>query len=131
MAYEPIKSGDLVSVVTFLDMREQPADQVPVSNLSFRKVEQPGVDEYRQLFRRIGKNWLWFSRLLMTDEQLAQIIQDEAVELYLVVDELGTEIGMVELDFRETGECELAYIGLLPELAGFGHGRWMLGETLR
>ena len=131
MSYEPIKDGDLVAVVTFLDMREPPAGQVPVSSLSLRRVPEPDVDEYRRLFRRIGKNWLWFSRLLMTDEQLAGIIQDEGVELYLVIDELGTEIGMVELDFREPGECELAYIGLLPELAGLGHGRWLLGETLR
>lgn len=131
MAYEPIRDGDLVAVVTFLDMSEPPTGQVPVSSLSLRRVPEPDVDEYRQLFRRIGKHWLWFSRLLMTDEQLAGIIQDEAVELYLVVDELGTEIGMVELDFREPGECELAYIGLLPELAGLGHGRWLLGETLR
>ena len=131
MSYEPIKDGDLVAVVTFLDMREPPAGQVPVSSLSLRRVPEPDVDEYRRLFRRIGKNWLWFSRLLMTDEQLAGIIQDEAVELYLIVDELGTEVGIVELDFREPGECELAYIGLLPELAGLGHGRWLLGETLR
>lgn len=131
MAYEPIRDGDLVAVVTFLDMSEPPTGQVPVSSLSLRRVPEPDVDEYRQLFRRIGKHWLWFSRLLMTDEQLAGIIQDEAVELYLVVDELGTEIGMVELDLREPGECELAYIGLLPELAGLGHGRWLLGETLR
>ena len=131
MAYEPIRDGDLVAVVTFLDMSEPPTGQVPVSSLSLRQVPEPDVDEYRQLFRRIGKHWLWFSRLLMTDEQLAGIIQDEAVELYLIVDELGTEVGIVELDFREPGECELAYIGLLPELAGLGHGRWLLGETLR
>jgi GNAT superfamily N-acetyltransferase len=37
----------------------------------------------------------------------------------------------VELDFREEGECELAFIGLLPELGGRGHGPWLLGETLR
>ena len=131
MSYEPIKDGDLVAVVTFLEMGEPPVAQVPVSSLSLRRVPGPDVDSYRQLFRRIGKHWLWFSRLLMTDEQLAGIIQDKAVELYLVVDELGTEIGMVELDFREAGECELAYIGLLPELAGLGHGRSLLGETLR
>jgi GNAT superfamily N-acetyltransferase len=38
---------------------------------------------------------------------------------------------MLELDFREEGECELAFIGLVPELSGKGHGRWLLGEALR
>ena len=67
----------------------------------------------------------------MSDEELARIIEDEAVELSVVVDEVGTDIGMLELDFREAGECEIAFIGLLPELAGRGHGRWLLAETLR
>ena len=28
------------------------------------------------------------------------------------------------------GECELAFIGLVPELAGKGHGRWLLAEAI-
>jgi len=131
MSYEPVKDGDLVAVVTFLEMHEPPAGQIPVSSLSLRRVSNPDVEEYRQLFRKIGKHWLWFSRLLMSDERLAQIVQDPAVELYVVVDEIGAEIGMVELDLRQARECELAYIGLLPELAGQGYGRWLLSETLR
>ena len=38
---------------------------------------------------------------------------------------------MLELDFREPGECELAFIGLIPELSGKGHGRWLLAEAVR
>ena len=34
----------------------------------------------------------------------------------------GHEVGMVELDFREPRECELAFVGLVPELSGKGHG---------
>ena len=131
MSYEPIKNGDLVAVVTFLEMHEPPVGQIPPSNLSLRRMSDPDVDEYRQLFRRIGKHWLWFSRLLMTDEELGKIIRHEQVEFFVVADEIGTEIGFVELDFRGAGECELAFIGLLPELAGHGYGRWLLAETLR
>ena len=29
------------------------------------------------------------------------------------------------------GECELAFLGLVPELAGQGHGRWLFAEALR
>ena len=131
MSYEPVKNSDLVAVVTFLEMHKPPDGQVQASHLSLRRVSDPDANEYRQLFRKIGRHWLWFSRLIMTDEELERIIRDEAVELYVVIDEVGTDIGMVELDFREAGECELAFIGLLPELAGHGHGRWLLGETLR
>jgi GNAT superfamily N-acetyltransferase len=131
MSYEPIADDELAAVVTFLEMRKPPTTQVPTSDLSLRRIPHPDVDAYRTLFRRIGQDWLWFSRLIMSDEELAAIIDDPAVELFAVVDELGTEIGMLELDFREPGECELAFVGILPELAGRGHGRWLLGESLR
>jgi GNAT superfamily N-acetyltransferase len=131
MSYEPIPDGQLAAIVSFLEMRKPPPFQIPASSLSLRRVEHPEVDAYRQLFRRIGRHWLWFSRLIMTDEELAPIIQDPAVELYVIVDDIGADIGMLELDFREEGECEIAFIGLLPELAGLGHGRWLMGETLR
>jgi GNAT superfamily N-acetyltransferase len=38
---------------------------------------------------------------------------------------------MIELDFRTAGECELAFIGLVPRLTGRGHGGWLLAEALR
>ena len=131
MSYEPVADGELAAVVTFLEMRKAPDFQIPASSLSLSRIQHPEVDEYRRLFRRIGRQWLWFSRLVMSDEDLAAIIQDPAVDLYVIIDEVGTDIGMIELDFREAGQCELAFIGLLPELAGLGHGRWLTAETLR
>lgn len=131
MSYEPVPDGELAAVVTFLEMRKPPQVQVPASDLSLRPIPNPDVDRYRQLFRMIGQDWLWFSRLTMTDEALAAIISDPGIELFAIVDLLGTEIGILELDFREQGQCELAFVGILPELAGRGHGRWLLAETLR
>ena len=40
------------------------------------------------------------------------------------------EVGIVELDFREPNECELAFIGLVPELSGKGNGHWLLAEAV-
>lgn len=131
MSYTDIPDGELAAVVTFLEMRKPPEGQFPSSSLSLRPIADSDVHEYRRLFRRIGGHWLWFSRLIMNDEELARIIKDPAVDLHVVVDEVGTDIGMLELDFREAGQCEIAFIGLLPELAGRGHGRWLLGQTLR
>ena len=130
MSHQDVADGELAAVVTYLEMREAPAEQVPASGLSLRRVERPPLDLYRQLFRLVGSRWLWFSRLIMADDSLAAIIHDPAVELYAVTDEAGRDCGMLELDFREPGECELAFIGLVPELAGKGYGRWLLSEAL-
>jgi GNAT superfamily N-acetyltransferase len=131
MTYETVPGDELAAVVTYLEMR-RPADHpVPPSPLSLERVEVPQPEHYRALFRLIGGPWLWFSRLLLDDAHLAEIIQHPRVELHSVIDEGGREVGMLELDFREPGECELAFIGLVPELAGQGHGRWLLAEAVR
>ena len=132
MSYEPLAPTELAAVVTYLEMRAPPQQHaIPPSPLSLNRVEVPQPEHYRQLFRLIGAPWLWFSRLTLDDAHLAEIIQHPRVELYSVRDEAGREAGMVELDFREPNECELAFIGLVPELSGKGHGRWLLAQAVK
>jgi GNAT superfamily N-acetyltransferase len=131
VSYDPLPAGELAAIVTYLEMRTPPEHSVPPSPLSLDRVEVPQPEHYRDLFRLIGGPWLWFSRLVLDDAHLAAIVQHPKVELYAVKDEQGREAGMIELDFREAGECELAFIGLVPELSGKGHGRWLLAEAVR
>jgi GNAT superfamily N-acetyltransferase len=131
MSYETIADGELAAVVTYLEMRVPAKPELPPSTLSLRRVEVPQPEHYRELFKLIGAPWLWFSRLIMDDAHLASIIQHPKVELYSVLDENRGECGMVELDLREPHECELSFIGLVPELAGQGHGRWLLAEAVK
>lgn len=132
MTYTPIPETELAAIVTYLEMLHPPAEQPPPpSSLSLRRLQQPSVNQYRALFRLVGSRWLWFSRLAMPGEALAAIIHHRKVELFAVVDAAGADCGMVELDLREPGQCELAFIGLVPGLAGQGHGRWLLAESLR
>ena len=131
MSYDALPDGELAAVVTYLEMHRPPEQPVPPSPLSLNRIEIPQPEGYRALFRLVGAPWLWFSRLIMDDAHLAGIIQHPKVELYSVTDEAGADVGMLELDFREPGECELAFIGLVPELSGKGHGKWLLGEAVR
>jgi GNAT superfamily N-acetyltransferase len=131
MSYEPVADNELAAVVTYLEMTRPSDVTVPPSSLSLRLVEVPEPEHYRDLFRLVGARWLWFSRLVMDDAHLAGIVQHPKVELHAVLDEPGREVGMLELDFREPQECELAFIGLVPEFAGQGHGKWLLAEAIR
>ncbi|MFL6781729.1 MAG: GNAT family N-acetyltransferase [Sphingomicrobium sp.] len=131
MTYAALPDGELAAVVTYLEMRERPADTgAPHSTLQLRHVADPSPDQYRALFRKVGAPWLWFSRLVMDDDKLGAIICDPNVALFEVA-AVEAVAGMLELDFREAGQCELAFIGLVPELAGQGHGKWLLAEASR
>lgn len=127
----PVIAGELAAVVTSLEMRERPRPRpLPVAPFRLNRWREPGLDGYRALFRRVGARWLWFSRLLLDDAALAAILRDPGVDLYAVVDRAGIEIGMLELDFRQQGECEIAFLGLVPELTGKGHGGWLMAQAL-
>ena len=130
MSYEPVTDGELAAVVTYFEMLEPPRAEIPRSTLRLRRVAEPDPDQYRALFRKVGSPWLWFSRLAMSDHELEAILGDPRVELYEVA-AVEPVVGMLELDFREAGQCEIAFIGLVPELAGQGHGRWLLAKALR
>jgi GNAT superfamily N-acetyltransferase len=65
----------------------------------------------------------------MNDAELAAIIHAPGVEVYaLVVD--GNDEGLLELDFREAGQCELVYFGVTAKLIGTGAARFMMNRAL-
>ena len=132
MGLAPVSPNDVATIVTTLEMRAKPPLRpLPDSQLRLVAWDRPTLDKYRALFRRVGEPWLWFSRLVMEDERLAAIIHDPDIAIFAVVDQQGIEVGMLELDFRESAQCELSYFGLIPELAGHGHGRWLMANALQ
>jgi GNAT superfamily N-acetyltransferase len=132
MGYNAIPDGHIGTIVTSLEMTSRPALRpMPVSDLRLERWSAPALDKYRALYRRVGEPWLWFSRLEMADTQLAAIIHHPAVMIWAVLDRRGIEVGILELDFREEGQCEIGFFGLVPELNGQGHGRWLMAMALQ
>ena len=66
----------------------------------------------------------------MTDAQLRDIIEDRHVNALALVVE-GRDAGMIELDFRTAGQCELAFLGLAPGEIGRGLGGILIREAIR
>jgi len=132
LAYSPIPDGHIAAVVTSLEMTERPPLRpMPAGELRLERWEAPALEKYRLLYRRVGEPWLWFSRLVMPDDELAAIIHHPDVMIWAVSDRRGIEVGILELDFREAGQCELAFFGLIPALNGKGHGRWLMAMALQ
>ena len=131
MSLTAVPPDEVATIVTTLEMTTRPpARPLPGSRLRLVRWEAPSPDKYRALFRRVGAPWLWFSRLVMEDARLIAILQDPQVRIFAVVDPAGIEVGMLELDFRTASACELSYVGLIPELTGQGHGRWLMAQAL-
>lgn len=130
--YSVLPPGKLANLVTCLEMTEKPAPKPQPAvrgTLSLQRIAQPDLESYRALFRRVGQDWMWFSRLIMPDERLRRILTDPKVEVFTLHDG-SAEIGLLELDFREEGQCELAFFGVVPEAIGQGAGRFLMDQAI-
>jgi GNAT superfamily N-acetyltransferase len=129
--YTDLPPGKVAAIVTYLEMREPPrlSDTPAPSGWTLQPIGGD-IERYRTLYRRIGEPWLWFSRTVMPDSELAAIIGDPKVEAFALHD--GTEdVGLLELDFRAEGEAELAFLGLVPGIIGKGAGRFLIEEAIQ
>jgi GNAT superfamily N-acetyltransferase len=123
--------GKIASVVTYLQMFARPAPRnvaAPIG-LSIQRQMAPGLDWYRDLYRLVGEDYLWFSRLEMADEDLAAHLKRDEVEVWSVVED-GRDMGLLELEWFDNGDCELSFFGLAPSLVGGGIGRWLMEHAL-
>lgn len=129
--YHDVPAGKVAAVVTHLEMLSR-APERPVhgsDGLTVRAVRAPGADWYRSLYARVGADWLWFTRLQLDVGGLTRIIGDASVEIHALVRE-GRDEGLLELDFRVPGECELTFFGLTPGLVGRGAGRLLMNHAI-
>lgn len=132
--YAAVPPGHLATVVTSLEMVRPPSLPPPEGpfppGFALQPIEDRDPETYRSLFRDVGADWLWFSRLALTDDALAAILADGAVEI-LVLRQAGRNVGMLELDFRQPGSCELVFLGLTEDVIGTGFGGRLMAHALR
>lgn len=128
----PVPAGHLAAVVTHLEMTEpaplRPA--TPPDGVTLEPHAAPDVEWYRDLFYRVGgQDWLWTSRMVMDRDLLRATLADADVHVWSVRTG-GYDEGLLELDFRQPGACELAFFGLTRALIGTGAGRWLMNAAI-
>jgi GNAT superfamily N-acetyltransferase len=132
-SFIPVPQGSIATIVTHLEMAAAPLNTAPVlpmPDLVLELMPLPDLDWYKDIYRRIGEEWLWFSRLMMSDEQLAAAIHAPGVTVYRLQDSSG-DIGLLELDWREKPDCEIVFFGVVEQAIGGGIGRWLMAEAQR
>lgn len=132
LGYSAVPPGKIANVETRLEMLARPpAKAAPATDtpLVLERWSSPALDDYRALFRAVGEEWMWVSRLVMADDKLSAILNDPKIEIYVLKDG-DRRIGLVELDFRQEGECELVFFGLVADAIGKGAGRFMMESAI-
>ncbi len=118
--------------VTYLRMdAHTPVNVHPPANhrVTLMQAHVPPVHFYRYLYDTIGHGYVWIDRRLMSDDDLAAIINDPAVAIYVAYAD-GCPAGYFEIDARNAEEVWIAYFGIMPEHTGKGFGKWLFAEAL-
>ena len=120
-------------IITYLEMTKAPTrPTVPPPaglKLALLRAESPTPAFYRFLYEQVGNPWFWYERKQLEDSQLAAILADPAVELYVPY-VAGTPAGYAEIDRRSAPEIKLAYFGLIPGQIGRGLGWYLLNWAI-
>ncbi len=127
--YTDLAPGKIAAVVTYLEMLERPA-HAKTSSVKLREITNPDLNWYRDIFRRAGEQWLWWSRLEMDDSQLRAVLNAPTTELFIAESD-GAEIGMAELDRANAGHVEIAFFGLYTDAIGKGFARPFIDALLQ
>lgn len=129
--YHAVAPGKLVNAVTFLEMRARPDSPARVApqGLSVDRWHDADAESYLDLFRAVGADWLWASRLAMDHDALSAHLRQPGIEVYRLR-RGAAALGLLELDFRVADECEIAYFGLVPAAIGQGAGRFFMDQAI-
>lgn len=121
------------TTVTYLEMKENPHLVAPhpplVEPLALMQTKRIALPFYRYLFDAVGRPYKWISRKLLSNDQLAAIIHDDLVEIFVLYLD-GAPAGYFELNFTKMPDAEISFIGLTPEHVGKGLGSYLLKTAI-
>ena len=118
--------------ITYLEQRARPAIALaprPPGKTALLRAENPPTHFYRYLYAVVGEPWKWVSRKRINDAELARILNDSRVYLYVLYVG-GAPAGFAEVDFRDRKTADIRFFGLAPEYIGRRLGRYFLSNVV-
>ncbi len=120
--------------ITYLEMRERPTfgpAQLP-GDVRLERAIDPPVWYFLALYDAVGREYEWQDRhdQAETDPTALQaFVRNPDVVIWTAIRN-GWPQGFFMLDWRETGQCDLAYFGLVPQAVGAGLGPLLLHRAI-
>jgi GNAT superfamily N-acetyltransferase len=114
------------SEVTYLEMVENPRlTSVDLGRFAMRRVENMGVTDYLDVYREVGRDYLWNYRPGQSLDEISAILHSPHTWMYVLFEE-DRAVGMAELDASNPEDVELVHFGLIPSLLNQGIGKLFL-----
>jgi len=124
------KAGDkVIYTITYLEMLARPSYPRPALPFGISAAligaEKPPIWYFLNLYDAVGAPYEWTDQHSAPRAELEAYLHHPRMGLWTLLNN-GWSAGFYVLDRRETGRCDLAYFGLVPEAIGFGLGKYLL-----
>jgi len=118
--------------VTFLHMDAPPVGAAPSlpTGSNVARLRRCSVPFYRYLYDTVGRDWVWWLRRTVPDEEMAGLLARPDISIDVLY-QGGEPAGFYELE-RRGGEAgtNLSYFGLMPHAIGVGAGKALLRHAV-
>ncbi|MEC9392541.1 MAG: GNAT family N-acetyltransferase [Pseudomonadota bacterium] len=120
------------TTVTWLKYTGYEKGNLPVikNNINIIKKDNITTYQYKKIYREIGFNYNWISRLKLSEEELKKIIHHENVDIYFMVKK-NKIIGFLEIDYRSLKEVKIVHLGIVDSFIGKGYGKKLLKFAIK
>lgn len=128
------RSGERVDyTVTYLEMTARPAHprpHMPTGPLAMLvAADKPPAWYFLQLYDAVGRDYEWTDQHARPSAELEAFLHHPEVTLCTLI-RAGWPHGFFVMDGRARGDCNLSYLGLVPEALGRGLGTFLLYTAL-
>lgn len=108
---------------TYLELFSSNYHRIPLSiennELSIIRIGDISINFYKYLYKEVGEQFGWASRLVLSNDELFTIINSENTFIYVLYAK-GVPVGFAELNKPEAEGIELKYFGLVQTAQGKG-----------
>jgi ribosomal protein S18 acetylase RimI-like enzyme len=121
---------DTTVKVSYLELTRSPLPPEDRFFEEFIVAERLCIDEYLDLYKRVGELVRWDQRLRMPRSELVSLLASTISQIYVLRDAMTQAIGFCEFE-RSLPEIELKNFGLVPPAQGNGLGSFLLRTALQ
>jgi len=121
--------SDTTVRVSYLELTHPPPPPDDRSHTERIAVEKLPIDDYLDLYRRVGEPLRWDQRLKMSRNELVTLLASPRSQIYVLRDATTQATGFCEFE-RSLPEIELKNFGLVPSVQGRGLGSFLLRTAL-
>jgi len=120
------------TTVTWLKYEDYEKGNLSVikNDINIIKKKNISTNLYKEIYREIGLNYNWISRLKLSEEELKKIIHNENVDIYFMIKE-NKIIGFLEIDYRFLKEVKIVHLGIVDSFIGKGYGKELLKFAIK